>query len=224
MAGLATRGAKTGSAWPFSVSHRPSDDAGWVELLAGGLTFDLSGLAPAVPAPAAPQRHRFALGEAELGLEAVSLVPGAHLAGGEALLPIVRMMTGLAVTLASLPGVVAVAWHPARSWIERQYFIRVAVSWLGGGAFPALGLTALVRDPGGLLRSEGLSFFTGQEIAIAAPAEDDPGDVAKLGIRLIHRLVEVGTIREETEFPTDDGGSVRVVPGRDHRTLHVLRR
>ena len=53
---------------------------------------------------------------------------------------------------------------PARTAIEPELFVRSVDAWLGGGAFPALGLVALTDTPEGGLISEGLTFFAGQEI------------------------------------------------------------
>ena len=57
------------------------------------------------------------MSEAEAGepFEGVDLIPGPHLAGGEAILPMVRVHVALGARLAELPGVAAVAWRPAQT-------------------------------------------------------------------------------------------------------------
>ena len=92
----------------FSVTFDPGehvagDDGGdapvWLELLASGLSFDLSGLAPGSPADAPPHRRSLALDEEGLHtLEAVTLTPGPHLAGGTGLMPIVRTLASLGLS------------------------------------------------------------------------------------------------------------------------------
>src|SRR5690606_25648073 len=61
-----------------SVSFRPPGDAeGMVELLVGGLTFDLCGLTPGAATSVPPERHRYgAIADSgERALEAITLIP-----------------------------------------------------------------------------------------------------------------------------------------------------
>lgn len=196
------------------VSYRPPDDSeGLLELLVSGLTFDLVGLSPA-PAPALPPRaHLFGLSAQDLrdGLEAITLVPGHHLSGGPAMIPVVQAMLGLAGHIALPLDVAAVCWHPAQSWMEPQYFSRVALGWLSGGPFPALGLTALEHTAGGA-RSHGLAFFAGQELLVRRRAGESPADTAKLAVRIIDFVIANGPFRRATELQGPDGELLRVVP------------
>jgi hypothetical protein len=196
------------------VSYRPPDDTeGLLELLVSGLTFDLCGLAPASALALPPRAHDFGLDlrGRESGLEAITLVPGHHLSGGFAMIPVVQAMLGLAGHIALPLAVEAVCWHPARSWMDPQYFSRVALGWLSGGAFPALGLTALEHTDEGV-RSEGLAFFTGQELLVLRRKGDEAADLAKLAVRIIDYMVANGPFRQELEFEGPDGGLLRVSP------------
>ena len=115
------------------VSYRPLDDHdGLLELLISGLTFDLVGLEPAAAMSPPPSATQFGLSPRDLGdgLEAITLVPGQHLSGGHAMIPVVQAMLGLAGHIALPLSVEAVCWHPAQSWMEPQYFSRVALGWL----------------------------------------------------------------------------------------------
>ena len=177
----------------FSISHRPSVHPYWLELLALGLTFDLQGLAPGVPAETALPAHAFALPLGETrGLEALTLRPGPHLAAGATLLPVIRAMAALGCELARLPGLVAIGWEPARTAMTPDYYSRVVSAWLKGGPFPGLGMSALIRARDGSVRSDGLAFFTGHEIVLEPLAGEPPADAAKLALRVIHDLVENG--------------------------------
>ena len=195
----------------FAVSHRPSGEAhgtgpGWLELLATGLTFDLHGLAPGTQAEPFVFAHRYGLaggrpdsdrpGNGGPGAaEAIILALGPHLAGAAGLMPVVRAAAGLALALAALPGVIAVGWHPARALSGVAHFSSSVSAWLAGGAFPALGLTALDRSPDGAMASEGLALLIGQELWIEPAAGSTPADDARLAVRLIDRLIATGTIR-----------------------------
>ena len=178
----------------FSISHIPARDEGWVELLSFGLTFDLSGLAPLGQAPAPPPEHLFGLTRAVLDPrpEAIRLVPGPHLTSGRPMQPVLRVLAGIGAELARLPGVRSVGWEPARSWMAPAYYMSAIRAWLAGGAFPALGLTALTRSDDGAMTSEGLDRFCGCEVRVEALAGETSQATSKLAARIIHRMVEGG--------------------------------
>ncbi len=194
-----------------------------LELIASGLAFDLTGLRPAVASRLPAMEHRIGYEQVELHphLETVSLAVGAHLAGAEALLPVVRMQAGLAASLAELPGLEGIAWHPARSLVEPTLFRRQIGAWLAGGAFPALGLTALARDPDGGLRSEGLAFFIGQELRIEPLAGRPVPGAAKLAVRLIHGLVEDGPVDKPIDLAGEGGEPLRMEPSPNGKFIRV---
>ena len=206
------------------VSYRPPDDAeGLLELLVSGLTFDLCGLAPSRSLSLPPRVHDFGLGSGSQAeeLEAITLVPGQHLSGGFAMIAVVQAMLGLAGHIALPLAVEAVCWHPARSWMEPQYFSRVALGWMSGGAFPALGLTALEHTDQGV-RSEGLSFFAGQELLVMRREGESPADTAKLAVRFIDYAVSNGPFRREVDFEGPDSTLLRVTQT-DYGKLAIVR-
>jgi len=210
--------ARDDGALHFAISHQPDPAEGWLELLATGLTFDCRGLAPAAPSPAPPGGTLLGL-SAQPGGEAVSLSPGPHLIEGGGLLPVVRVLAGLAVELSRLPGVLAVCWHPARSWMEPGYFRQIVGAWLGGGAFPALGLTTLVREGGSGMTTVGLALLTGQELLLESMDYFSPGASARIAMRLVHELVAHGPLLEPGEFTGPAGETLRAVP--DGRFVRV---
>ena len=206
----------------FAISFDPGKGSGWGELLVTGLTFDVAGLAPG-PAQALPDvAHRF--GQADgwrgEGLEAVVVRPGAHLAGAAAMLPVVRGCVALASALATGTHAAAVVWIPARSAMTTDYFAAAIADWLDGGAFPALGLTALV--PGGSgLTSEGLVFFTGQELEVCG---SDLAQVGRIAVRMVHTLVSHGPLIAPTQLTGPDGEPLLAEPSGDGSTVRVMLR
>lgn len=212
---------------PARISHSAGTEDGWTELLASGLTFDLRGLAPASAAAPPPADYFFGLPPdvARFEFEAVTLQPTPHIAAGAALLPVVRVMTGLAARLSRLPAVKAVCWHPAASWMDPTYFRRLIGAWLAGGAFPALGLTVLRPTGDGFVQSRGLSFFIGQELELQDVGDGNAGAAIKVGVRIVDGLVRGGPILTERVLggpigeelwaePSPDGKLVRVGPRR----------
>jgi hypothetical protein len=206
------------------VSHRPSDGEGWLELLVNGLTFDLTGLAPAAAAESPPFVHRYGVPGSRdpEAFEAVALSPGAHLAGAEAMIPVVRSAAGLAATLADLPRCEAVGWRPARAVAGVAHFRQGVDAWLGGGAFPALGMTALTRNGSGSLRSEGLDFLIGRELVLQ-PSGAPPAEDAKLAIRLIDMLVQRGMGEGVITMEAMPGITVTLTDDRGQRVVNAER-
>jgi hypothetical protein len=201
----------------FSVSNKPPDDGtaiSWLELLTNGLTFDLQRLAPSEPRAIPGFMNLFDLpGAFDTGTcEAVTLEPGPHLSGGPNLLPVTRSQMALGVELCALPGIAAVGWNPARSLSSPAHFTSSVTRWLEGGVFPGLGLTALAEQAGGGLRSEGLAFFTGQDIAIGPEVAKDKAGTARLALRLIHEMVEAGGIAAPEHVTGPEGEVLLLEP------------
>lgn len=186
------------SGGPAHVSHRPNAEEGWLELLASGLTFDLRGLAPADPVPYGTTRYAYGFnGEPPDGdLEAVQLVAAGHVAAGSGLAPVVRTMVNLAANLVLHLPAAAVAWEPAQTLMEPRYFTRIACNWLSGGAFPALGLTALTPVSDGSIVSTGLSHFIGQEMQLEGREGEEQAERVKLAIRLVDYFASHGPLTE----------------------------
>jgi hypothetical protein len=205
----------------MSISHCPGEQEGWVEVLCRGLTFDITGLAPARADPAPDVAYRFDLADQAGEGEAVTVHVGQHLTGGDHLLPVVRAHVELGLALLALPGVRALVWRPAEIAMSPRHFRRVVEGWLGGGPFPALGLTYVLREEDGAMRSHGLSFFTGQDVRIEPLSGQNPAALGKIVLRLVHRLVEGGRIEAAGEITGPDGQVLSVEPSDDGHILRV---
>lgn len=213
---------------------RPGDDEvqapsgemgpGWVELLRDGLTFDLQGLSPADPIDIPQCEHVFDLDRkpSRLSHEALRLVPGAHLTGGERSLPVVRGMIALARDLTHyFQDVEAIMWPPALSAIGRRYFESTATAWIDGGAFPALGLTAFVPTMDGALQSVGLDYFIGQELRIEPQLVEDKIAATRLAVRLVNQLVLMGGVQDMERVVAPDGRHLVMQPSRNGLFVRV---
>lgn len=211
----------------FSISHDPLTDAGeyWLELLASGLSFDLTGLAPGQPMEKPPHAQSFGLPERfdPCAMEAIRLAPGPHLSGAGTMVPVLRCQAALAAQLAALPGVEAVAWHPAESWCAPEYYRDAVLRWIAGGAFPGLGLTSLVTQPDGSMRSVGLAPFAGQELHLLPGLAGDDAERAKIALRLLHWLVESGGIHDTGTRTGPSGELLMLEPDAELGILNVWR-
>lgn len=196
----------------FSIAHLPGDDAEWLELLAGGLTFDCLGLAPG-PGMNRPERGvLLGLQEEPERCASIELVAGPHLKQAAAMLPVLRSQIGLALRLAELPGLEAICWQPARSWMEPGYFRKIATAWLDGGAFPALGLVTFDAIEGGALCSTGLRFLIGQELRIESGGTSNHAALVRIAVRLIHELVQAGPVTEPIDFTGPESQNLKARP------------
>lgn len=205
------------------VGHRPPAGEGWVELLSRGLAFDVTGLAPATGDSPPKVEHQFgiALDPDHFDFEAITIRPGTHVAGGGAMLPVVRTMAGIAIGLATALAVKAVCWRPIDSWMEPGYFTRLVANWLDGGAFPALGLTAVRPHRQGGVLSHGLSFFTGQEVQVEAAAGEPGGETTKRAVRAIDQIIRDGPVTELLEMQGPSGEMMLAEPSHDGRIVRV---
>ena len=212
----------------FSISIDPGANDGpttWLELLANGLTFDVSGLRPGAAESAENGGMSFGFSSDFRidGMEAIALTPGPHLMGGGGMVPVIRCMAWLAALLSELPGVQAVVWNPARTTCSPAYFRDAVMRWIGGGPFPGLGLTGLIPQPDGSLLSEGLTLFTGQELRVAADLAQDPSEGAKIALRMLHWLVENGRVEENLSLTGPSGETLLLEPDGNLGIVRVWR-
>lgn len=196
----------------FSLSHEDAS-GGWAEILCDGLTFDCCGLAPAKAGEVQGGMQLIGLPRdfAASTLAQVTLAPGPHLAGSGNLQPVVRILSGLVMALARMPGVRAVTWLPAQIAMSPEWFVEAVGIWLKGGPFPALALTGLVRADGGIA-SRGLAYFTGQEFILSGKdGKPGEGDL-RVAIRLVDWLVAHGRVDAPREVTLVGFGPVWVEP------------
>lgn len=214
---------------PAAISHRPDDGPhgvpDWLEILASGMAFDVTGLAPGEPAASPSARHFFGLPDKAdtFPFEAIRIAPGDHVAAGGSMIPLVRVMMALALGMAGLPGLRAVCWHPVSSWMDAGYFARVMRTWLAGGAFPALGLAAMIRGEDGEIESRGLRFFIGQELRVQARGGETDAETVKLAVRAADLLVRAGRLERAQELTGPGGEPLFAEPSADGRLAYLRR-
>jgi len=187
------------------------------ELLASGLSFDVTGLAVEGGVGNTP-RQDSADGEF---LEAMCIAPGASIAAGGTLAPVFRLQIALAAELALCLPVRRVHWHPAGTTIEPAMFSRKALAWLAGGAFPAAELIALHALHDGSIVSQGLAHFAGQELALQGTGSDRAASPT-LAAAIIDRLVRDGAVRHGTRW-TIAGETLWLDPSQRGNRLWIAR-
>lgn len=200
------------------------DESGWVELLHNGLTFDVIGLASSATCEIPEIQHRFDFDKlgTDSSFEALQIVPGVHLVGGQASMPVVKGMVALARDFANhFDAVVGIVWPPSRSAIGRRFFDSISTAWLEGGAFPALGLTAFRQTMDGALQSVGLEYWVGQEVRIEKPLSDDKVAATRLGVRIVNHIVLSGGLRNAERIMGPDRMPLVLKLSRNEKFIRV---
>jgi len=197
------------------AQNRSSLHALSVQLLHGGLTFDLvfssDGQDDALESDLVTFDCDWPL---ETGpVSTLQLRPGQHIGSGANSLPILRSFMELARDFVLHFGqIAAVIWPPANSVIGRRYFESSISAWLERGIFPPLGLVAFHEAANGEFHSQGLDYFTGQELRIGAGLMEDPASPSSLSARLISQLVLSGRAIERQELIAPNGHRVSLTP------------
>jgi len=216
----------------LSISNRSDmadadGDHDWLELLCEGLTFDLKGIAEPfrVDAQTFPSQFHGVTCDQDDQFEALVLMPGPHLMGGQSQLPIFRAQMALAVTIgASLTEIAAFGWLESKSLIGCDQFVSIVDRWLNGGPVPVPGLISLRDAIDGGVQSVGLSFFTGQELRIEPDQSVDSDDMARLAARLAAHLFLSGKLETTEQITAPDGNPLRLEPSGNGNFVRVWRR
>lgn len=198
----------------------------WIELVYNGLSFDLCGLATDAAAKVPEIEHKFGLESLPLEgeFEALALMPGPHLGGGERTTPVMKAMLAVARDLVQhFNTVEAVVWPHSKSAIGRAFFDSISTAWLEGGPFPALGLTAFKKTSDGAIQSVGLDFWLDQELRIEPPLSSDEVGCTRLGVRLINHLIILGGIETTERIVSPDGSRLLLTLSRNNKFIRVTR-
>lgn len=204
----------------FAVTHSPPIAEGWAEVLRDGLTFDVRGLAGGQACPAFPVDHLLGLRLSDIaGLSAMTVSPGPHLAGAEHLLPVIRVVSALLLSLSRIGAARAICWNPAKCAASPALFERAVIPWLDGGPFPALALIALSPQGDGSIVSAGLKFLTGQEFVLADELGRGREHLSRVAIRLVDWLVAHGPVKASQKAVLAGTGEVMVEADAGDRIL-----
>ncbi len=206
--------------------RRAPDDVRWLELLRDGLMFDLRGLSDGEAISFPEVEFKFDLEEMPrpVFFEALQLTPGHHLAGGERTMPVAKGLIALARDLVHhFDEIEAIVWPHSSSAIGPRFFESVATSWLDGGPFPALGLTAFRETIDGALQSIGLNFWIDRELRIELPLSKDKISATRLAVRIVNQLVLLGGIDGNERVAAPDGSLLIMRTSRNGKFIRVWR-
>jgi hypothetical protein len=206
--------------------YNPGNDSDWLELLFGGMTYDLEGFAPgdSVSMPYSENTYDLKRAPSASDHSALLLRPGPHLSGGHKTIPVLRGMVAVARELIiGFPEMRAVIWRPARSAMGVRYFESIASAWLDGGPFPALGLVSYRATMDGGLQSIGLGYWLDCELRIEPELASDKVYATRLSTRLVNHLLSVAEIDQEQGLITSDGQRILLRRSRNRSFIRVSR-
>lgn len=199
-----------------------------VELLHNAMTFHCLGLSEGASHPVPPIHQFLGCGYAEASSshEAIALRPGPHLAGGEAIRPIMQGWATIAAALATaLPDCTALVWRPAALAIGRDPFQSAINEWHAGGPIPAQIFIAFSPSVNGAIRSVGLAHFTGQELRLEPPANavSDSDADTRLARLIATHLLHHGKLNATEAMTAPDGTTLRLEPSPNGRFIRAWR-
>lgn len=196
----------------------PASGMPTLECMGRGLAFDIASSNAWDDADNPEVEHTFDVDTNSLAVRSgLSIMPGPNIASAAHALPVVRAGAALVRSVCGIGEPSAVIWRPIGSAMGVRYFRDIAGSWLHGGPFPALGLTALRAAPDGGLHSQGLALFTGQELRLVPAIAETGAEAYALGTRLIDRLVEGEPVRSPFALSGPDGRTIHLAPSPNHR-------
>lgn len=134
----------------------------------------------------------------------LSVSLGSHLEGGERTAPVAQAFLAFGAMLAANLSADAVVWNPARLISEPAFYIDAVERYAAGGVFPVLVYVDLdYQNDETLLLSRGLSWFSGQEIALEGNGLRGQ-ELTRRAVRLIHDMAVNGPVAAQQNVPDMD--------------------
>lgn len=135
----------------------------------------------------------------------LNIALSAHVAGGERVPAIIRILLELAQKLGASCQAVATVWRPAAIVSGFEYFEQAVNGYLAGGAFPVLAMVNFRSGPKGVIKTNGLATLSGQELHIECEAFDD-ADIMHRAVRVAHDLAVNGPVSDHMSLDGLDVG------------------
>lgn len=140
---------------------------------------------------------------------------GDHIAGANAVPIIVQTLFSLACQLGTAASATGLWWHPSQIISGFGYFCDAVDDYELGGAFPVLSTISFDFSDDGVVESNGLAWFSGQEIKLAAPAMGK-SEVMRRVVRIVHDIATNGAIASEIIVDgLAPGEQIRLLPCAD---------
>jgi hypothetical protein len=159
---------------------------------------------------------------AEKGSAGIGLWLGEHLENGRHLPSINRALLKVAKILGQAVSATHICWHPARQSIDFGHFEEAVDDYLAGGPTPILIQIAITKNTDSALQTQGLSYFSNQEITLAETPNLSESEALKRLVRISHDIAINGKIDNVLEVDgLDKGERITFKPSRDSSELAI---
>ena len=183
------------------LNHSKYPDLDVTEAVVGGMSFtlthhvtkDVFGLF------AVKKLNHIFCSAPESPMPAIGIALSDHIANARHDSSVNRTVLELAWIIGEALNATSVIWQPAKLHIGFEYFSEASHQYITGGPFPVLIQIAISENPKGTFHTYGLSYFSGQEIRLSAPANYPPNQVIKRLVRIAHDIATNGKIESQTE-------------------------
>ncbi|GAA0483833.1 hypothetical protein GCM10009096_27930 [Parasphingorhabdus litoris] len=146
-----------------------------------------------------------------------------HMAGAKHDTTVNRNFLKLARLIGQTLDATSIVWQPARLHVGFDYFVEATSQYSEGGPFPVLVQIAISEDSKGRFQTFGLSYFSGQEVRLNAPADYPQNQVIKRLVRIAHDIATNGKIDTPTEAEGfASGETLSFTPNADQTIVDVM--
>ncbi len=184
-----------------TLNHSKYADLDVIEAIVGGMSFNLTHHAAQdvfQHFSAKKLNHIFCSAPAS-PIPAIGIALSDHIANAKHDSTVNRTFLELAWIIGEALNATSVIWQPAKLHIGFEYFSEASHQYITGGPFPVLIQIAISENPKGTFHTYGLSYFSGQEMRLSAPAGYPPNQVVKRLVRIAHDIATNGKIDSQTE-------------------------
>ena len=192
-----------------------------VALQRAGLAFDLVGLAPgpAIPVPDIGEGGAVLRASKRSMVDASSLRLGSHIAAGARSLTVLREWFGIAEAIASAFDATSVCWVPGSIVIAPDRLAEALHAWDTRGEVPVTLLASFRATLDGAFQSQGLAYFTGQELRLEPQLMR--GEEELLARLIFTHLFYAGKQEDTIQLAAPDEHALRLVPSGNGRVVRV---
>lgn len=208
----------------ISLNEDKYTDLDRYEIIADGMTFELELFSETETATTLKQNCTTTLfsSAANPNSQSIGVWLGENLQSGKHLPSVNRSLLGIAKLLGREASATHVCWLPAQHSLDFRHFEEAVEDYLAEGPTPILFQIAISKNEKGLLKTLGLSYFSGQEITLNQPISMSDSETIKRLVRVAHDIAVNGKIDNAivTEG-LDEGEKITFKPSHDLSNLSV---
>lgn len=135
--------------------------------------------------------------------QAVGIALGQHLAGGKHMMPVNLMLLSIARAIGQKLGATGIIWWPARLHVDFAHFSEAVDHYAESAIFPTFVQIALLEPGNGRVETRGLEYFTGTEIRILFPAQQNSRAWMTRFLKIIGAVMSGGKLTDQSPVLLD---------------------